>query len=446
MVVGVRLAWAAAVFLLSQFAVLSGQSHDAIAYLSYERARPVFEALGERLPAPSEWPEWIAEADRQTRARVAQGDEISVVNLLLFGTSFTSEPRITSAQLNQKRILTAITGRLADFERVLTERGSSRAFPDDRLAFARQVVGGAPDIKSRLLSMLNRAIAENEIHERLIRDAEALGDPSLQFAERSRMYRARGLASDTSIRASFAVEEALRGLTVRRPVRRVAVIGPGLDFTDKQEGYDFYPQQSIQPFAVIDSLLRLELASADGLSMTTMDLNARVNDHLGRAVDRARTGSPYIIHLALPGNVSWKPEFLKYWQTFGETIGTEMVLPPIPRAVGPVKVRTISVRPSAAIRITPHDINITAQHVPVAAADRFDLIIATNVFVYYDRLQQGLAMANIADMLTPGGLLLSNNALVEVPATGLTSIGYSKALYSDRDEDGDLIIRYQKVK
>ena len=72
------------------------------------------------------------------------------------------------------------------------------------------------------------------------------------------------------------------------------------------------------------------------------------------------------------------------------------------------------------------------------------MIIATNVFVYYDRLQQGLGMVSIANMLRPGGVLLSNNALVEVPATGLKSIGYSKSLYSDRDEDGDLIISYQK--
>ena len=176
-----------------------------------------------------------------------------------------------------------------------------------------------------------------------------------------------------------------------------------------------------------------------------MDLSARVNEHLGRAVDRARTGSRYIVHLPMPGNVPWKPEFLKYWQTFGDTIGTEAASLPIPRAVGPLKVRTISIRPSATVRITPRDINITAQHFPVAAADRFDLMIATNVFIYYDRLQQGLAMANIANMLTPGGLLLSNNALVEVPATGLTSAGYTKTIYSDRDEDGDLVIWYQRA-
>ena len=46
-------------------------------------------------------------------------------------------------------------------------------------------------------------------------------------------------------------------------------------------------------------------------------------------------------------------------------------------------------------------------------------------------------------MMKPGAMLLSNTALVEVPSSGLRSIGYSRTRYSDRDEDGDLIVWYQ---
>lgn len=226
-------------------------------------------------------------------------------------------------------------------------------------------------------------------------------------------------------------------------IRRVAIIGPGLDFTDKQEGYDFYPQQTIQPFAVMDSLVRLGLARANELSVTTLDVSARVNDHVERGVRRARLGSPYVIHLPVAADVSWTPEFLGYWRSFGDRIGNETASMPVPRTVGPLKIRAIGVRPSVVERITARDVNITAQHLALAGQEPFDLIIATNVFVYYDRLQQGLGMISVANMLRPGGVLLSNNALVEVPATGLTSIGYSKTLYSDREEDGDLIIWYQ---
>ena len=59
-------------------------------------------------------------------------------------------------------------------------------------------------------------------------------------------------------------------------VARVAVIGPGLDFIDKNEesAYDFYPQQTLQPFALYDSLVRLRLAKAGGLSMSIFDISS----------------------------------------------------------------------------------------------------------------------------------------------------------------------------
>ena len=50
------------------------------------------------------------------------------------------------------------------------------------------------------------------MHARLTAEAQALGDPRLEFAERSRLSRGRGLASDTSIRVNLALEQALRGV------------------------------------------------------------------------------------------------------------------------------------------------------------------------------------------------------------------------------------------
>jgi hypothetical protein len=45
------------------------------------------------------WPAWVAQRDADIRARVAEGDEDSVVNLLLYGTSFTRRPRPTERQI-----------------------------------------------------------------------------------------------------------------------------------------------------------------------------------------------------------------------------------------------------------------------------------------------------------------------------------------------------------
>ena len=411
-------------------------------YLPYEKAAPVFAALGERMPAEREWGRWIAAADAATRARVVRGDEAAIVNLLLFGTSFTTQPRITTPQLDPETIQRSVSARIDDFERALAKAGTN-----ERLQFARRLLPEGTAVRPRLLAMIDQTMKEREALARLTADAAALGDPSLEFAERSRVYRGRGIASDTSVRVNFAVDEALRRLQVdglmAGQVRRVAVIGPGLDVVDKQQGYDFYPPQTIQPFAIVDSLIRLGLAQAETLHVTTFDVSGRVNDHLVDMVRRAGGGAPYVLHVALPGDVGWSSGLLSYFAKFGETVGSQLPVA-IPPGVGALRLRAIAVRPPVASRISARDLNITAQHVPLADAERFDLVVATNVFVYYDRLQQGLAMVNVAGMLRPGGILLANNALVEVPSAGMRSMGYSKTVYSNRDEDGDLVIWYQK--
>src|SRR5205085_10585436 len=85
--------------------------HGRVVYLSYEDAKPILEAEAEILPqelsgkSPSElalaWPKWVARHDAEIRARLAQGDEDTVVNFLLFGMSYTRQPRITQKQIQQ---------------------------------------------------------------------------------------------------------------------------------------------------------------------------------------------------------------------------------------------------------------------------------------------------------------------------------------------------------
>ena len=61
--------------------------------------------------------------------------------------------------------------------------------------------------------------------------------------------------------------------------------------------------------------------------------------------------------------------------------------------------------------------NIVYQRLPLAPEQRFDLIIGTNIFLYYGGFEQALARVNIASMLKPGGYLLSNDKLEDaVPA------------------------------
>jgi hypothetical protein len=65
------------------------------------------------------------------------------------------------------------------------------------------------------------------------------------------------------------------------------------------------------------------------------------------------------------------------------------------------------------------------------------------VFVYYDVLEQVLALSNVRAMLKPGGFLLSNNALLELPASRMRSVGYVTTEYSDTRDDGDHLVWYR---
>ena len=207
---------------------------------------------------------------------------------------------------------------------------------------------------------------------------------------------------------------ARQGLLQPGQVTRVAVVGPGLDFANKADAYDFYPEQSIQPFALLDTLRRSKLA-APSVGVTTFDISARVNAHFRRAPTRAASESGYVLTLPLDGTEAWTDGLLNYWQTFGQTIGQETAAARPPPAAAVSRVRAVRVAPDVAGSIQPRDLNIVLDRLRPMPDQQFDLVVATNVLVYYDVFEQALALANIASMLRPGGLLLTNTAVLPTP-------------------------------
>jgi hypothetical protein len=452
-------------------------SGSKVSYITYEEARPTLEILSEIIPAELRstnaqgFARWAARRDAEIRARLVQGDEDSLINFLLFGTSFTRAQRVTLNALTQLGgklfspsqsvspeadvYVKAIKLRAEDLARAMAAPGTN-----ERLLFARQLVeskgfevktaAGRERAKQYLYDNLNRVLNEAGTYARILQSARLLGDPSAEFAEKSKLYSSRGLSSDTSLLPNFAIEKALNSLMAQKlfapgSVRRVAVIGPGLDFTDKQDGYDFYTQQTIQPFAIIDSLLRLGLSRGKDLTVTTFDLSPRINTHLARARARALRGISYVVQLPRDGAARWTTEAIEYWSKFGDRIAVPVQPVRVPAVVGDLKVRAVRIRPDVVSLITPRDVNIVLQRLDVREGEGFDLIIATNILVYYDVFEQNLALANIEKMLRPGGFLLSNNALLELPSSQIRSVGYESVAYSDRPDDGDHIVWYQRA-
>jgi hypothetical protein len=225
-------------------------------------------------------------------------------------------------------------------------------------------------------------------------------------------------------------------------VRRAAIVGPGLDVADKQEGYDFYPQQTIQPFALIDSLARAGLSAPGGVEVTTFDLSPAVLGHLEAARTRANAGGTYTV--VLPRNLDqpWTPELVKYRERFGDQVGKPARAGAPPANAGRVDVRAVTFPASVVRSIVPRDLNVVLQRAP----GQFDLIVATNILLYYDVFEQSLAAANIAAMLRPGGFLLSNDRIFELPGGPVASAGQTAAAYMNvpgSGPRGDQIYWYQ---
>lgn len=389
------------------------------------------DSLRGLLPADLEagWAGWVHQRDREIRARLERGDEDALVNLWLYGTTFTRWPRVVESELARlspggTTAESLASARLEDLLDGLASPGTN-----ERLRFGREVLAGrgldpadrAGRERSRraLIEARTRVLTEFQGYERHIEAVRQ--DASETLSLQAVLFRDRGLALDTSVLVNFAVDRALHAIASDGPlqprtVRRIAIVGPGLDFANKSDGHDFYPSQTIQPFAVMDSAIGTQLADAAQLQVTTLDVSARVHQHIERARERAEAGTGYLMHLTLPAHESWRTELVAFVKGFGRHIGRPVVPAPAPGTAGFLMVSAARVEPARVLAVQPHDLNVVLERfAPLDDANRFDLIIATNVLVYYGRFEQALALANVAAMLRPGGLLMTNTAVYPTP-------------------------------
>lgn len=449
----------------------SASSRPGARRMTFDEARLVIAALGESVPAElrrsstdpgRDWTAWIEQRDTGIRARIARGDEDSVVNLMLYGTTFTRHARATphaiAASSTGAELADVMDGRLEDLARAVESPAG-----DSRVAFARQVIerqGLAIGPRSRepvrgyLLALRSRVLADNERYAQRAAAASAASD-SQSRAAHATLYRDRGLSTDTSLRVDFAVEQALAAVHERRAltgrIERAAVVGPGLDFIDKAQGYDWYPVQMIQPFALADSLVRVGLA--DRPAITALDISARVLDHLREARQRARRGTAYRLNLVLERDTPGRQvdqELAAYWRRAGDRLGVEVPVD-VPPQIHDLRARAVDIHPDAVLAVEDIDLNIVFDRLATPAAGRLDLVVATNVLVYYEPFEQALAVSNMAGMLRAGGLLLTNQPVPLPAASGLSPVLImSVALDTVRSgtgshQRGDAIYVYRKA-
>jgi len=390
---------------------------------------------------------WSRREDRAIRDRLQQGDLDSMVNLLLFGTSFTKQPRIRVEDITEALRSGTLRARVDDLIAGLVSPGDN-----ERLGFLSKLLrsrGLDPAVPGEtgvfIYNNLRRVLEERRTLAKRAEEAKRLPASPL---DRSSLFRDRGVSLDTGIFPDYSIEQTLRDLKQRGVLRegqvaRVAVVGPGLDFADKNEesAYDYYPQQTLQPFALYDSLVRLGLAKGDAVSVTVFDISSRVIDHF----QRARKNSGYVIQLPRDVARPWPPELVAYWRSLGDRVGTEVAPIRPPQIFQGLETRAVRIRREVVLACEPLDLNIVLERLNMPATDRFDLIVGTNIFLYYDAFEQMLALENAGAMLKPGGLLLTNDKMPEVPGGSMRQAGMTDVRFGDKDASThDAVGWYQK--
>lgn len=375
----------------------------------------------------AQWLAWCQQQDKAIRARLEQGDLDSLANLLLLGTSFTKQPRIPMDRITEASKTGILGGRVDDLVAGLRHPGDN-----ERLLFVQGLLRrqGIDPMSSQnprqpgvfLYDNLLRVVKDRIGLSERVAEAEQSKRPDdpASLLERSSVFSDRGVSLDTGILPDFLIEQTLRDLKNRGMLRegqvaRVALIGPGLDFIDKNEGYafDYYPQQTLQPFALYDSVLRLGLAKAGALSLSVLDISPRVIEHIQRARERAAKETGYLLQLPRDNAKPWPPQLADYWNALGDQVGTAVEPIRPPDIFGDMQTRAVRVRPEVVRALEPVDLNIVLEHLALPETERFDLVVGTNIFIYYDAFQQTLALENAGAMLAPGGLLLTNDRLPE---------------------------------
>jgi hypothetical protein len=406
---------------------LLSQSVPVVDFMSLEDAVPVIRAYGDSvppsLPAASalnaaSWTAWLRTNDREIRARLERGEEDTLTNLLRFGVTFTGEYRIDDeylARYGESSLVNAFAeNRARDLVRALSGPNPSeglvrmRAFLEGK-GFSFKTPERRKKVREYLLANLARMRVEYLKYRSQKKDET-----------RFQLFKDRGISLDTNLWPDFLLDQHFRrmqekGLLHAGAVRRVAIVGPGLDFANKEKGNDFYPPQTIQPFAVVDSLLRLGLADAMSLELYTFDISQDVNFHIARAKENAAAGRAYTVQLPWNTAARHGPEyragFVEYWKQLGNKVGEPVTPIVVPKAAAETETRAVRIRPELVSRLTPVDMNIVFQRMRLKPEAGFDLIIGTNIFVYYGEFEQSLARANVSAMLKPGGYLLTNDKL-----------------------------------
>jgi len=438
-----------------------GQSSVRSEFISLESAQPVLKGMSDALPPDlkaagpldaAKWSAWVESKDGEVRNRLIRGEEDTLVNLLRFGVTFTREYRIDDEYLvryGQSSLVNSFAeNRANDLIRAWMAPNPSEGLNEMRTFVEKHG------------HSLKTAQARMETKKYLLDNLARLRDEFLKYKsqtkdeKRFQLFQDRGISLDTNLWPDYLLDAAFRSMLEKgmlKPggVRRIAIVGPGLDFANKEAGNDFYPPQTIQPFAVLDSLIRLGIANPSTVELDTLDISEDVNVHIARIRQAAAKGHSYTLQLPWnterPMSEEYRARFIEYWQKLGDKIGQPVAPIPVPKAAASTRTRAVKVRPDVVTRVVPLDVNVVYQRLNLPADRAYDLVIGTNIFLYYGAFEQSLARANVSAMLRPGGFLISTDKLADKAPSELKDVLEVPVDMSEQPLIQDIVFCYRRT-
>jgi hypothetical protein len=412
---------ACAVVMSATLAVRAAQLRTGATRITWEDAAPLRARLEKQGITQAAFPSYVERLRENHARRVREGDLDHLVFYALQSTHFTKLPPIEPA-LSAKALIQGLDP--AERDRFL--QGAAARDPgvpapvrarmaalvdaldstsrEPRLAYFRALVQTTfPDRRQREAALLREYLRAM----RFIYQKEFVAQPAGAAAV-AELYRARGLSTDTAVEAGYVVHTGLgiiRALEPDRRIRRVLIVGPGLDLAPRTGLVEAGPPESYQPWAVIDALLSLGLSLANDLHVVGGDINPRVVDHL----TKSRVNPPVLTlvsEIRESDTVTFSADYREYFAQLGRAIaeGDPVREGTAALAQGHLR-KTVRVGRTAAGTLAAATLDIVTERLDAPA---FDLIVATNILPYFDDAQLMLAMSNIAGMLGPGGIFLHN--------------------------------------
>jgi hypothetical protein len=384
----------------------------------------------------------IGSINEDTDRREARGEYDHLIYFLLQSRTFTQQLRIEPALSSQEFVNGLSDGErrkyLADGSDYLPSnemmpksararmmdfiKAIGRQSADERLNYFKSLLSQRADSPTPVDQHLYAEYAQSMKFLYLKEFASRAIKKEQQAAYIGSLYQDRGHSTDTQIEANYAVYVALASLKAQSPatrIRRVLIIGPGLDFSPRTDLIDLFGPQSYQPFAVADALIGLKLADAAHLNIHCVDINQRVVNYL-----RASKRDKQITLSILSGikDTASRPsagEFKEYFHGLGKSIGIEADLK-VPGTYDSHLKKSLRIGPEIAEMISVDRLNIiTERYKP---APNYDLVVVTNVFPYFKPAELIFALTNIAAMMAEGGYLI-HNEWQTVPSSVVTPLG-----------------------